>query len=263
MPENPFLSDAMANASAGLQAARALRAATAQQQQQQDADRQRQFDAELKLRQDGYTPHQPYVDTTPAGQQGGLRTRQANPNAPDKSGVITDPWGRQWSKQPDTGKGQTDLREALNQGGQTVTPNGQLMDPTLADVPRLREDLNGNQTPTGQYGTTMPVPDDNRVINAGGKKVYMPTEEEKKAAGLRAELKAISAKNDAEGWIMPDSLADQLATKAGLPAGSLHGQKIPHEAVATAQANSSRPTSPPSTRMGTTATLRAALRSRA
>ncbi|HXR40489.1 MAG TPA: hypothetical protein VN776_15415, partial [Terracidiphilus sp.] len=78
---------------------------------------------------------------------------------------------------------------ALEKGGQPLTPRGQLMDPSLANVPRMQTDANGTLTPTGKSGTTMPVPDEGRVVHPGGGQqgLYMPTPDESLASKLKTE----------------------------------------------------------------------------
>jgi hypothetical protein len=237
---------ASAAANGALEAVQKLRAAAAQQQQLQQVQAQKQFGDELELRKAGYTP---YMQTT--GQDSsGLKRREAQPGA-DPNSIVTDPYGQKWVKAPPTmtpGQQGTqaheqsdDLMRALGQGGQPVSPQGTVFQ--NGDIPRMSMPATGpadssNLVNTGGSGVNVAPPHPELVQPIGGKQVYMPSEGEKAETELRKKVAETegthAAIQDAEGWVLPDSMAAAAEQHAGLPPGSLRGVKLPHEAVADA-----------------------------
>jgi len=261
--ENPSLGAAGAaagaaaeNYAAGLRAVQAIRAAAAQKQQFDAQQRHQQFQEELAIRDKGGVPYQPYIEGTT--DPSGLKTRIQNPNAGDKKNVMPDSQGRLWMM-PDPGAQQqaksfSEGLAAQKEGAMPLSPasglggGGQVRDPG-DNTPRYSADENGNLTSQG-YGLNVPASGlaGQMLTPPGGKPLYMPTQDEKNAVGLRKELAAVNQKKNAEGWMPSDSLRPRLEKALGLDPGDLKDQVIPHEAlgtVFTAMGKKEKPEAPP------------------
>jgi hypothetical protein len=238
MAENPYIGEAMGLADSGMadaiRAASAVRSA-AQQQQRLQEQRQKQAMAEqldmARLLNEGWRTYEPSQNVTT--ETSGLKRRDY---VPPPANLVTLPTiGKQLYRPAQTRQEQqqgfTDLREALNEGGQPVVDGNVWQD---SATPRYRMDEKGNMADTGMFGAHVPVPDQSRVVTPPGSQqgIYMPTQEQTAQQKLREHVQQLMADEDAQGWTPPDALADALAKKAGLDPGSLRGIKVPHEAVA-------------------------------
>gem|GEM_PF-6095086 len=242
--ENPYAAASAhgGGAQAGLDFVRQLREAANQQQQLQAQGQQKAFNDELELRKQGYVPY--YQNSGPAdpSQPNGLKTRTPVQGA-SPSDTVTTPDGRKWVKAPpqltpeqqatQQHQGNGDLLTALKDGARPVSPQGTVQQ--YGDIPVQRMDESGNLSNTGRSGVNLPVSDQpGTAMSIGGQKLYMPTEAEKSEDDLRKKTTQASAMQDAEGWVLPDSLARAAAKHAGLPDDALVGVKLPHETVAEA-----------------------------
>jgi hypothetical protein len=239
--ENPYAEPAANAADAGLtdlvqllraHADRQQAAAKNQQATQAAAakDAKERFDAELNLRKEGYTPY----DVPPlANGQPTLQTPEGADAPPERSRMITDPYGRQWvapSAKPAATLQQQfeDTNSIEKEGGRLISPEGNVQQNT--NVPRFRQDEQGNVTDTGMFGTNGPVEDQSRVRTVPGtdQKYYIPTPAEKTAESDRAAASKTRAEEGEKNYTLPDSVSAKLEQKAGLPAGSLKGVSVPH-----------------------------------
>jgi hypothetical protein len=246
------------NLAQNLRTAAAQQAKLAAQQQQQD------FQDELELRKAGAVPYEP-LKAQPNADPHSLTRRSPNPAQQDidRSRIVTMRDGRQWvmpdksqltPEQQNTQQHQStgDLLSALREGARPVSPSA--MDPAgtvqqNGDIPRMLETADPNDpnaqsqlVPEARSGVNLPVSDQpGTAFSAGGKQLYMPTDAEKSEQALREKTSQASAMQDAEGWVLPDSLARAAAKHAGLPEDALIGVKLPHETVSEAFKSASGP----------------------
>lgn len=214
-----------------------------QQKQQQQAQMglKDQFETELKMRKEGYTP---YMQTT--GQEAsGLKTRDANPAA-NATNVITDHFGRKWVAPPAKPEAtpqqtQTDLASALEHGYQQPDAGGNISrypttpraiqtgdtDPATGQVTAF-----GPAKETGMFGTHEAVPPEwqQRQI-PGGPAVYKPDAAEQQYNTVRAETGKAARTEEDKTYGLPNAITSRWEQKAGLPAGTLKGMKVPTSQV--------------------------------
>jgi hypothetical protein len=212
--------------------------AAAQQQKLDEQRRQKEFSDELEIRKAGGVPWEPPAmppdEEDPTGWL--KKNTPANlivaPNGkryalPDK----TQPTAAQQATQAH--QGTEDLLTMLNRGGQPVAPNGTVNQNT--DIPRTAVNASGQEDPGARIGPpsgiNVPVPDQSRVVAAGGKQLYMPTEGEKSQQESRIKARDAGNKEEAEGWVLPDSVARHYAKTAGIPETDIVGKKVPHSVV--------------------------------
>lgn len=198
-----------------------LQAAMYQQVQYDQEQEQKRFEAELKLRQDGYVPADQIQQT-----DSGLKQRSAAPDATPQN-TLTDPWNRRWYKPSTPQKGgELTLDQALTKGGERVDENGNI--PGSA-APLSTPDAEGNWQNTDLPGTPL-RPDQNRVFDTqGGQKFYIPTEQDNlqsklstEAANREPRKPEINTK-DFSAPVMIDEKGN--ATEIQLPAGVTRNEK--------------------------------------
>lgn len=247
--ENPYSGPAADAFRTAMGLAAGLRAEAAKGQQADQAAAQKtlkdKFDTELNLRKEGYTPFDASENSTAPGPNGGRSLHVPDGAAVPERGVrtappsqvITDPFGRQWlapGAKPDATPQQsfTDTQELDKQGGRPISAEGTVAQHT--DIPRFRQDAQGNVSDTGMFGINGPVEDPSRVrtVPGSGQQFYLPTEGEKTAESGRAAASKTKAEEDAKNLTLPDSITAKWEQKAGVPAGSLKGLAVPRsEAV--------------------------------
>jgi hypothetical protein len=124
-------------------------------------------------------------------------------------------------------QGFKNLMDALNAGGQPVSDSGTVAKNT--DVPRFQMDQGGALTRVGSG--TNETADAGRTVNVGGRQIYIPTQEETAAMGLRDKMRETEAVNQANSWSLPDALSNAWEDRLGLKAGTLKGMQVPKSAV--------------------------------
>lgn len=231
--DNPYIGAASSMLSSALHAAASMRSAEEQARLQREQQRKAALAEEMdyaRLLNQGWQEYNPSQNVTT--EASGLKRRDYQP--PPRNVVTFPSIGRQVFR-PEETRAEVDRRTTNERMG-----TGQLM----TAFEREAQPVEGGHiyAPGGAQAEQdaqaslisahRPVPDPSRVIKVGGREVYMPTADERAAAGTRRAVDRKKATTDAT-LIEHAGLQGALEEAAGLEPGTLNGIKFDQATIRT------------------------------